>query len=222
MPRLTLPQIAVMLITALVLALTWRDALALDGPWDAFFAQKPRASILLALRVGLLVAASLGASMRSAHPRGALLALAVTLLFALSLAFRVMMVPLVIVSLAAVMLRAPSRVSASGFAAFAIVGMSLATFRSRASASAPNDPAEATAYFRRAENPFRARAAAIAWAQREGTAFGEGYIALAEIDFALGHRDVAERVIAKVIGRAQDPAMRARAERIRDSWRAAP
>ena len=217
-----LERIGVVAVTALALAVAWRDALGLDGPWDAFVAQQPRAMILLALRLALLMVASLAMSVRSPTRRAYAMMVAVGLLFVGSLAWRVMLVPFVASALVAIFLGAPPRASAFVLAALATAVASLTLVPSRADAIAPADPAAATAYWRHADNPFRARAAAFKWAQREGSAFGEGYLALAEIDFALGHREVAERVIAKVVERAPDPAMRARAERVRDTWHSAP
>ena len=217
-----LERIGVVAVTALALGMAWRDALGLDGPWDAFVAQQPRAMILLALRLALLIVAGLATSVRRPTRGAYAMMVAVALLFAASLAWRLMLVPFVAASLATVFLGAPPRASVFVLAALATAVASLTLAPSRVEAIAPTDPAAATAYWRRAENPFRARAAAFKWAQHEGSAFGEGYLALAEIDFALGHREVAERVIAKVVERAPDPAMRARAARVRDTWHAAP
>ena len=81
----------------------------------------------------------------------------------------------------------------------------------------PEDLPERTRHFRAVANLHRAREAALAWARTE-TVPGPGYLNLAEIDWDLGERATARRVLAKVRDRATDPSIQSRAASLEAEW----
>jgi hypothetical protein len=103
----------------------------------------------------------------------------------------------------------------------ALAAAGLAPRAPSAPASAPGDPREAVAYWRGQNNLFHARAEALRWANAEPSP-GEGYLALAEVDWALGDAMRARKVLAKVVERGSSEAVRARAQEIERQWGPAP
>jgi hypothetical protein len=83
--------------------------------------------------------------------------------------------------------------------------------------AAPTDAPQAVAYWRARGNLFHARAEALRWANGE-PAPAEGYLALAEVDWALGDGVRARKVLAKVVERGASDAVRARAQEMGRSW----
>jgi hypothetical protein len=105
-------------------------------------------------------------------------------------------------------------------AACALAGASLlvATAR-RPPPPLPEDAPSRTMHYRSVYNLHRAREAALQWAKEEGTP-GPGYLNLAEIDWQLGEREKARKVLAKVKERATDPSAQSRAASLEAEWAA--
>jgi hypothetical protein len=81
---------------------------------------------------------------------------------------------------------------------------------------------EQMARFEAQKNLFRARWAARAWATREGTDPGDGFLALARLDHALGDDERARKALAKIDARATSPRVREEAAKLRTAWGAPP
>ena len=82
---------------------------------------------------------------------------------------------------------------------------------------APEDPRAAVEYWRTRENLFRARHVALAWAQKEKLP-REGYLTLAIIDWDLGEKEKAQKVLTKVLTRTDDPSVLAEATSLATKW----
>jgi hypothetical protein len=67
------------------------------------------------------------------------------------------------------------------------------------------------------DNPFRARAEALEWAKHEDPP-GEGHLALASIDWRLGHVEAARRVLSKVLARPASEDVMRRAGELSRAW----
>ena len=67
------------------------------------------------------------------------------------------------------------------------------------------------------DNPFRARAEALQWAKHEDPP-GEGHLALASIDWQLGHVEAARRVLSKVLSRPASEDVKRRAGELSRVW----
>lgn len=80
------------------------------------------------------------------------------------------------------------------------------------------DPARMVAYWQARHNSYQARWWALAWTRREANDHGDGYLALAAIDWELGREVQARKVLAKVIDGPSSDAARARATAQRALW----
>jgi hypothetical protein len=77
-------------------------------------------------------------------------------------------------------------------------------------------PAESTKRWLSADNPYRARTAALAWVKSEGNDPGEAYFALARIDQQLGFDVRARKVLEKVRDRSSSEVNRRHASELLD------
>jgi hypothetical protein len=90
--------------------------------------------------------------------------------------------------------------------------------RPRAPEPDPRDPRAMVEYYRVRANPYEERFWALAWSRAETEAPGEGHLALASADWALGRRTQARKVLAKVRKGTGSDALRERAEAQRAAW----
>jgi hypothetical protein len=81
----------------------------------------------------------------------------------------------------------------------------------------PNVAVQTVSWLER-DNPFRARSAAAAWASTEAREPGEGTLVLSEIEWSLGHREVALGRARDAAERARNPGVARRAAELRDLW----
>ncbi|HEX8796276.1 MAG TPA: hypothetical protein VF765_35240 [Polyangiaceae bacterium] len=195
------------------------EALGLRSPLVAFVAQDPGQTRLLFARALVLFAVVV--VVRGRTVRGAwALAIAGTL-FVGSLAARGLFV-VDLIATAAIALglarAAPRRV---GLFVAALVVASLVIpvlpVRPPAREHVPTTAPEATAYWRARGNLYRAHATAFAWAIGETTP-AEGYLTLASIDWEIGDRDRARRVLSKVLANATSDDVLARARELDARW----
>ncbi len=152
--------------------------------------------------------------------RPAWLGLAIAALFVAALSFRVLSLPLSILVAVELILRAREGTpSESGRFPLGLVGATLLLaigVASHVSAHRAQSPAPARAvdripYELARGNLYRARAAALAGTKEESVP-GAAYLALAEVDLRLGLPGKARKVLEKIVLRAEDPALKARAE----------
>jgi len=186
-------------------------------PWRAFFAQQPGQAPLLLLRLGLFVSLLLATEAQRSRTRVGWLGVAGALLVA-SLAFRILLLPYCLVALAAlgwsarrtpVVPFAPDRVLSGGALVLALLSL-LGPPAVRLGEEEPADPKAAIAWWLRRENPFQAHYRAAQWAKGEAVP-ADGYLALARLDVALGRRDRAHKVLAKLVARAASEEIRGQA-----------
>jgi hypothetical protein len=184
-------------------------AIGLSSPLRALDTGEPGDLPMLAARAALLVAVAW--SGRGPRPR-----LAVGALFVASLAARGLLLPFAVAALAAAW---PSRrlLAAAGGAAIASVVLSVVAARPPAPPPWAGYPAAETTFYVARDNLFRARAAAVRWASVERGA-GGGHLALAKIDWQLGHADEARALAADVAARGEDDGLRRRAEDALRAW----
>ena len=195
------------------------EALGLRSPLVAFVAQDPGQTRLLVAR-GLVLFAAIVAA-RGRTTRGAVAVAIAGSLLLLSLAARgLFLVDLIATAAIAVGL---ARTAGRRVALFVAVLVAAALVvpalpaRSAAPAHVPTTAPEAVTYWRSRGNLYRARAAAYAWAIGETTP-AEGYLTLASIDWELGDRDRARRVLSKVLAKATSDDVRARARELDSRW----
>ncbi len=187
------------------------DLLAVSAPLSPLSAQA--SPVGLAVRLALLAEAWLFCRDRPARLG------VVTALFVASLAWQVTVLLLVPVAVGASILsrgRPPRR--AVVLVAVGAIGLALgASRRPGETPPPPDDPALASAWWLGRDNLWRAHEAALRWASSEHDAPGRGFVALAEIDWRLGDREKAARVLRKVLEGARDP--EARAEQLERQWK---
>jgi hypothetical protein len=82
----------------------------------------------------------------------------------------------------------------------------------------PRDPPQMVAYFQRRKNPYEARWWALTWSRLEAPNAGEGHLALARIDWELGRRPQARKVLEKILAHPTSDAARANADALRAEW----
>jgi hypothetical protein len=219
--RVRAVQAASALLLVVVVALTLPDAGDASSPLATYAFHEPGQPALLLVRVGVLLFAL---SVLRESPR---LAALVGALFLGSLASRVVLYPFVIAAIAGVLVaKRPAglvgdvALPLSLVLALGLVGVE----RWKPVERMPdgNDPAAMVDYWQRKRNPFRARAWAITWANRERAGAGEGMLALARLDWELGRRPQARMVLSAVIKRPVDDAVRARAEAQLAAWSDVP
>lgn len=200
------------------------DVLGLSEPFAPFTAQEPWQSALFGARIGLLFLALVRLrAPRLANPEVVLGA--VGLLFLVSLAVRALVVPGVLITVGAVRLGRPAEAGSATaprwltptLLAASLMGLVVATRGERPRVTPPDDPRDAVAYWRDRRNLHHARAVALAWAQREAVP-SEGYLALAIVDWDLGEREKARKVLSKILARAESEPLRRKAEELRSAW----
>jgi hypothetical protein len=184
--------------------------------FEPLAAQHAAGAVLVLAALGALVLAWL--SLRAAPRAFAVVAA----LLVLSLAARALFVAyFAAVALAAWAARArlgrDAVVVACG-TGFAIGARLIAAASAHSPAEAPRDPRASVEYWRARDNMWRARSAALAWARAEKDAPGEGYSVLAQLDWDLGERDKARRVLKHLIEGTHDPAVGEQAERLLLDW----
>lgn len=173
---------------------------------------------LLLLRCGALFFSLY--ALRRAWPQ----ALIVIALFSLSMIMRGALYPFVLVTADVVARsreseRAPDAVLYGALAgALALCG--LARLKHPEKLPDERDPAQMVAHWQARRNLYEARWWALAWTRREATDHGEGYLALAGIDWELGRDVQARKVLAKVIDGPSSEASRERARALRAQWNA--
>lgn len=195
------------------------EALGLRSPLVAFVAQDPGQTRLLVARGLVLFAAIVAARGRTTRGAAAL-AIAGSLLV-LSLAARGLFL-VDLIATAAIALgfaRAATRRVALFVAVLVAAALVLPALPVRAPTPAhvPTTAPEAVVYWRARGNLYRAHAAAFAWAIGETTP-AEGYVTLASIDWELGDRDRARRVLSKVLAKATSDDVLARARELDSRW----
>jgi hypothetical protein len=195
------------------------EALGLRSPLAAFVAQDPGQTRLLVAR-GLVLFAAIVAA-RGRTTRGAVAVAIAGSLLLLSLAARGLFLVdlLATAGIAVGLARAAGRRVALFVAVLVAVALVLPALpvRSAAPAHVPTTAPEAVAYWRSRGNLYRAHAAAFAWAIGETTP-AEGYLTLASIDWELGDRDRARRVLSKVLAKATSDDVQARARELDSRW----
>ncbi|HTQ43057.1 MAG TPA: hypothetical protein VMI75_09910 [Polyangiaceae bacterium] len=195
------------------------EALGLRSPLVAFVAQDPGQTLLLVAR-GLVLFAAI-VSVRGRTTRGAVAVTIAGVLLLLSLAARgLFLVDLIATAaIAIVCARAAPRRLALSVALLVAVALVIPALPvpAAAPAHAPTTAPEAVAYWRARGNLYRAHAAAFAWAIGETTP-AEGYLTLASIDWELGDRDRARRVLSKVLTKATSDDVRTRARELDSQW----
>lgn len=217
--------------TASALAFSGTAALGLSSPFAAAFAQSPGQTALLSLRLGLVatVGCALEArpDMRASHKAAVLSGLG--MLLVVSLAAQGALLLFVIASLAGIValsLRDTAKdpiASLEGWALAAVIAVPLTAVaglratHTRSASSVAAAPQDEIDRWLRVGNPWRARWAALVWAETEDPP-GRAYIALAQRDADLGRRSVAVHVLRKVVAGAASPPTRDRAQRLIDEW----
>jgi hypothetical protein len=201
------------------------EALGLRSPLVAFVAQDPGQTRLLVARALVLLAAIVAARGRTA--RGAIgLALAGALFLASLAARGLFLLDLVATTAVALDLArargampAPARFVQILVALLVASALVLPALPAHPPAHAvpPTSATEAVGYWRARGNLHRAHAAALDWANEEAIP-GEGYLTLASVDWDLGDRDRARRVLSKVLARATSDDVRARARELDSRW----
>jgi hypothetical protein len=201
-------------VTAVALsaaALGVAGSAATHAPLAAFAAQSAGQPLLFGLRAGLVAGASWVCVERRAWRTLACVAVA----FVASLATRALLFGLIAAALFAFL-------DARRWGGVALLAACLAPWSlrgpARHEASPPVDPAARVAYYRARDNAWRARHAALEWARAEHGAPGRGFLALAQIDWALGQRRESVRALRLLSARAADPALRARAGELERRW----
>jgi hypothetical protein len=195
------------------------EALGLRNPLVAFVAQDPGQTRLLVARALVLFAVIVVA--RGRTTRGAVALAIAGGLFLLSLAARGLFL-VDLIATAAIALgfaRTATRRVAVGVALLVAVAVVLPMVPAgaRPTEHVPTNAPEAVAYWRARGNLYRAHAAAFAWAIDETTP-AEGYLTLASIDWELGDRNRARRVLSKVLANATSGDVRARARELDSRW----
>jgi hypothetical protein len=213
--------VALAVAACAAVAATGFRGLGLDEPLRPFFAQVPGQTLLLGLRGLILFAAIV-----CVPPRGRAQVLALLLavsLFVASLYAQGLLVADVVVMLPLLAWLGRGRVSADAsrsvtLAALVFTALAALPLVPTSSPPGPGDePRAAIDYWRGRKNLFRARAVARDWAMREEPP-AEGYVTLAAIDWDLGQRDRARKVLAKVLARATSDDARRHASELEDRW----
>lgn len=195
------------------------EALGLRSPLVAFVAQDPGQTRMLLARALVLFAAVVAVRGRTA--RGAWAVTIAGALFVASLAARGLFV-LDLMATAAIALglvrSAPRRVGlyVALLVAAALV-LPVLPVRPPTPERVPTTAPEATVYWRARGNLYRAHAAAFAWAIGEATP-ADGYLTLASIDWEIGDRDRARRVLSKVLANATSDEVLQRARELEARW----
>jgi hypothetical protein len=194
-------------------------ALGFADPLAPFSAQEPGGRAMLALR---LVAFAL-ALLCAPRARATAVSASIGALLVASLAARGLLVPLVLASAWVVATSGARRARACGLGALSVVlALGIAASFRRAAPPPVLSAREQVDDWRSRENSFRARAAALEWAKRESPP-GDAYLALASIDWELGHRERARKVLSKVIAHPASDDVKRRADDLDRAWaRAAP
>jgi hypothetical protein len=206
-----------------------RGAVLVKNPFASIYAQDPGQDLVIAIMIGVFALSSFQASRT--------ISVALGILFVASLPFHG--VALVTIAVGMLSSRArdgnvddaddhevgasPSVASAPVVLAGLVVGIASVFPSSSPSMKeqAPDDPPRAVEYWRKRENLFRARHVALGWATKEKTP-GEGYLTLAIVDWDLGEREKAQKVLSKVLTRTDDPSVRERAEALTAKWGTSP
>ncbi|HXX67243.1 MAG TPA: hypothetical protein VEK07_08680 [Polyangiaceae bacterium] len=190
----------------------------LDAPLATFDAHGPCGPALLGARGVLLAAAWWSQATREAPGRQRWIA-AVGAAFIASLEARGLLLPFALLSMFA-MARSPRTLA---IAAVTVVLCFLAAARPAPSPviddllRADADPVALTRFWSMRDNAYRARFWAARWAAAEHDP-GEGRLALARADWALGHVDEARRLAAQVVAGATDGAARQLASAQLAAW----
>ncbi len=189
--------------------------------FEPLAAQQTAGAVLILAAAGALVLAWL--SLRAA-PRGLLV---VGGLFVVSLSARAFLVAYFATVIAATWrartrLRRDALVVVLGGTGLAIglrvVGAPASPPLGGPPVAAPKDPRASVEAWQARDNPWRARGVALAWARAEKDAPGEGYATLAQLDWNLGERDKARRVLQHLLERTADRDVLERARRLRQDW----
>jgi hypothetical protein len=183
-------------------------ALGVAAPFAPFSATEPADRALLLARAALLLAAWYA-------PRRRIFLVACAL-FVGSLAARGVFVPFAAVAVAAAWAERRARLVASG-SVIACVILGLATSRPPEVPPAAGNPAAETVAWIQRDNLFRARSWAVQWANGERSE-GDGHLALAKLDWALGHRDEARGIAGDVAAHGVDEGIRQRASEQLREW----
>lgn len=214
-------DVALAIAACIAVAASGLRGLGLDEPMRPFFAQAPGQTLLLGLR-GLILFATVACIPPRGRARVLALLLAVSL-FAASLYARGFLVVdlLVMLPLLAWLGRGSASADASRSVTLAALLFSALAALSFARTSSPPEPGDepraAVEYWRGRKNLFRARSVAFDWAMREDPP-AEGYVTLAAIDWDLGQRDRARKVLGKVLARATSEDVQRRASELDHRW----
>ncbi|MBX3231660.1 MAG: hypothetical protein KIT84_23465 [Labilithrix sp.] len=209
-------------------ALAWipreSDVLGLRAAFAPFAAHEPGQGLLFGVRIGLLFLALVRLRVpRFSRPEVVVGALG--LLFLASLAVRALVVPCFLVAVAVIRLGRPAEVAStiaprwltSTLLVAGSIGLVVPAASVRTTPAPPDDPRAAVVYWRGRRNLHHARAVALAWAQREPVP-SDGYLELAMVDWDLGERAKARKVLSKVLARAESEPVRRKANELRNEW----
>jgi hypothetical protein len=220
--RARVADLALALAPAIAASVGGVAAFGLADPLAQFHAQEPGGRAMLALRAFVFVLACFRVPMRE---KGATFATALLgMIFVASLAARGL-VPALVVASALVIRRfargeeaRPSRWTPWVLAALASLPVLAFAASYRHEAAPPSRSAsEQVDDWRARDNLFRARAVALDWAKREDPP-GDAHLALASIDWELGHFEPARKVLSKVIARPASDDAKRRAEDLARTW----
>ena len=186
-------------------------ALGVTAPLAPFSANEPGGRAILAGMAALLFAAWWGGAGRRRFVVAAAL-------FVCALALRALLLPF---ALACVVAAWPSVRARAGAAAALVACLALTALASRPPSppSWAGSPAAETARWVDRDNLFQARAWAARWAATEGGE-GDGHLALAKLDWALGHHDEALALAAHVAASGADDGVKQRASQQLRAWAA--
>jgi hypothetical protein len=183
-------------------------ALGVAGPLEPFSASEPGDRALLLARAALLFSAWLA-------PRRRVFVVACAL-FVGSLAARGLFVPFAAVAALAAWPERRARLLSAGSLVACVLLAAIMSRPPDVPASAGNPAAETVAWIQR-DNLFQARFWAVQWANGE-RGDGDGHLALAKLDWELGHHDDARAIAGDVAAHGTDDGTRQRASDQLRAW----
>jgi hypothetical protein len=188
---------------------------------DAFTANDAVGRAMLAARVALIVLVWIALVSRDDRAGRALFATACGA-FVASLAFRAAFASfalLAVVTFARAFPNAKMRERIAALVAVLAAGaIALAAMTKRPAPAPPDDLPGLTTYWLERQNLFEARFWAERWAAAERDRPGNAHFVLAEIDWELGHKEIARMIVADVAMHAQSDAVREKARHLLAKW----
>jgi len=216
-------DLALALAPAVAAAAAGVSAFGLASPLSPFEAHEPGGRVMLALRVFVYALASFRVPVRDGRAMVATAILGagfVASLVAHGLVVALVVGVAIVVRRFAIPLAGERRTPSTRRAVAALALVSALAFAA-SFARSPLPPArnahqQVDDWLAR-DNPFRARAEALEWAKHEDPP-GEGHLALASIDWRLGHVEAARRVLSKVLARPASEDVMRRAGELSRAW----